>query len=56
MLCGVLSVEQGGFFFHPTDKDPSVGWKKKPLSGRAFALRQLENGYKVGEKGAFHHH
>jgi hypothetical protein len=24
-VCGILRVEQGGFFFHPTDEGLSVG-------------------------------
>jgi hypothetical protein len=24
-MFGILIVEQGGLFFHPADKDPSVG-------------------------------
>jgi hypothetical protein len=31
----LTEIVQGGFFFHPSDKDLSPGWKKKPLGGRA---------------------
>jgi len=33
----------GGLFFRSSDEDLSLEWKKKPLSGRGFALEQLEN-------------
>jgi hypothetical protein len=38
---------QGGFFFHPSDKDPSLGTPdgKKPLEGGASGLQQLWNRY-----------
>ena len=42
---GISKAVQGGFYFHPTDEEQSVGTpdRKKPLSGRGFVLRQLEN-------------
>ncbi|MGB7547241.1 MAG: hypothetical protein WBM14_05795, partial [Terracidiphilus sp.] len=44
---GVSGVVRGGFYFHPRDKDPSLGTpeRKNPLSRCGFALHQLENRY-----------
>ena len=42
-----LWIEQCGVYFHPTDKDLSVGTpdRKTPLDRIGFALHQLENRY-----------
>src|ERR1035437_4600321 len=44
---GVSSAVQGGFYFHPSDENLSLGTpeRKKPLSGSGFPPQQLENRY-----------
>src|ERR1035437_3088545 len=44
---GVSGTVQGGFYFHPSDEDLSLGTpeRKKPLSRCGYPLQQLENRY-----------
>jgi hypothetical protein len=43
-VCGALSGEQGGFYFHPSDKDPSLGTSVDEKATYLMCLRSTAIG------------